>query len=184
VYQGERPQSTGSKPYPRLFFFGITIGVDSCVFLIFTTRVGLKTRLNGVKSICFEQFRKFSSTISKVLVYIFVRKEAISGRCSETLWELPSIGASRRRLPLFFFSCKSLKAEAHTVTGEDTHGSGGLQVCGPARSLQTGTGSCGSWRFRMCMKLAFRTCYLGLCHTAHFAMPLPDLQLGPNNAIA
>ena len=33
-------------------------------------------------------------------------------------------------------------AEAHTVTGEDTHGSGGLQVCGPARSLQTGTGSC------------------------------------------
>jgi hypothetical protein len=35
-------------------------------------------------------------------------------------------------------------AEAHTVTGEDTHGSGGLQVCGPARSLQTGTGSCGS----------------------------------------
>ena len=33
-------------------------------------------------------------------------------------------------------------AEAHTVTGEDTHGIGGLQVCGPARSLQTGTGSC------------------------------------------
>jgi hypothetical protein len=33
-------------------------------------------------------------------------------------------------------------AEAHTVTGEDTHDSGGLQVCGPARSLQTGTGSC------------------------------------------
>ena len=41
----------------RLFFFGITnmIGVDSCVFLIVTTRVGLKTRLNGVKSIRFEQ---------------------------------------------------------------------------------------------------------------------------------
>ncbi len=39
--ENERPQSTGSKPYPRLFFFGITnmIGVDSCVFLIFTTRV-------------------------------------------------------------------------------------------------------------------------------------------------
>ncbi len=35
----------------------------------------------------------------------------------------------------------SFIAEAHTVTGEDTHGSGGLQVCGPARSLQTGTGS-------------------------------------------
>jgi hypothetical protein len=33
-------------------------------------------------------------------------------------------------------------AEAHTVTGDDTHGSGGLQVCGTARSLQTGTGSC------------------------------------------
>jgi hypothetical protein len=33
-------------------------------------------------------------------------------------------------------------AEAHTVTGEDTHGSGGLQVCGPARGLQTGTGCC------------------------------------------
>ncbi len=46
--------STGSKTYPRLFFFGITdmIGVDSCVFLIVTTRVGLKTRLNGVKSVC------------------------------------------------------------------------------------------------------------------------------------
>jgi len=26
-------------------------------------------------------------------------------------------------------------AEAHTVTGEDTHGSGGLQVCGPARGV-------------------------------------------------
>ena len=45
----------------RLFFFGITdmLGVDSFFFLIFTTRVGLKTRLNGVKSICFEQSRKF-----------------------------------------------------------------------------------------------------------------------------
>ena len=40
------------------------IGVDSCVFLIFTTlRVGLKTRLNGVKSIFFEQSQK-------VLVYV------------------------------------------------------------------------------------------------------------------
>ena len=93
---GERPQSSGSKPYPRLFFFGITnmLGVDSCVFLIFTTRVGLKTRLNGVKSICFEQSRKFESTFSKVLVYVFVRKESISGRSSETLWELRSIGGS------------------------------------------------------------------------------------------
>jgi hypothetical protein len=45
--------------------------LDSCDFLIFTTRVGLKTRLNGVKSICFEQFRKFWSTF-------FVRKESIS----------------------------------------------------------------------------------------------------------
>ena len=35
------------------------LGMDSCVFLIFTTRVGLKTRLNGVKSIFFEKSRKF-----------------------------------------------------------------------------------------------------------------------------
>ena len=57
----ERPESTGSK---ILFSLSSVIlfrkrGVDSCVFLIFTTRIGLKTRLNGVKSICFEQFRKF-----------------------------------------------------------------------------------------------------------------------------
>jgi len=31
------------------------LGVDSCVFLIFTTRVGLKTRLNQVKSIRYAQ---------------------------------------------------------------------------------------------------------------------------------
>ena len=42
---GNRPVVKLCSPYPRLFFFGITdmIGVDSCVFLIFTTRVGLKT---------------------------------------------------------------------------------------------------------------------------------------------
>ena len=58
---GKRPVVKLCSPYPRLFFFGITdmIGVDSCVFLIFTTKVGLKTRLNGVKSIRFEQCRKF-----------------------------------------------------------------------------------------------------------------------------
>jgi len=43
--------------YLVMFFRGLK--VDSCVFLIFTTRVGLKIRLNGVKSICFEQSRKF-----------------------------------------------------------------------------------------------------------------------------
>ena len=43
------------------------LGVDSCVFLIFTTRVGLKTRLNGVKSIFFEQSQK-------VIVYVFGSK--------------------------------------------------------------------------------------------------------------
>ena len=62
--ENERGESTGSKimfSLSSLFFFGITktLGVDSCVFLIFTTRVGLKTRLNGVKSIRFEQCRKF-----------------------------------------------------------------------------------------------------------------------------
>jgi hypothetical protein len=58
---GRGVKLVGGEAYPRLFFFGITnmLGVDSCVFLIFTTRVGLKTRLNGVKSICFEQSRKF-----------------------------------------------------------------------------------------------------------------------------
>ncbi len=48
----ERPQSTGSKvmfSLSSVVLFGITdmLGVDSCVFLIFTTRFGLKTRLNG-----------------------------------------------------------------------------------------------------------------------------------------
>ena len=38
-------------------FLNARSGVDSCVFLIFTTRVGLKTRLNGVKLILFEQSR-------------------------------------------------------------------------------------------------------------------------------
>ncbi len=54
-----RPVVNLCSPYPRLFFFGITsmLGVDSCVFLTFTTRVGLKTRLNGVNSIRFEQCR-------------------------------------------------------------------------------------------------------------------------------
>jgi hypothetical protein len=42
--------SSGASHYLRL---------DSCIFLIFTTRVGLKTRLNEVKSIRFEQCRKF-----------------------------------------------------------------------------------------------------------------------------
>ena len=42
----------------KVFLFK-TLGVDSCVFLIFTTRVGLKPRLNGVKVIRFEQSRKF-----------------------------------------------------------------------------------------------------------------------------
>ena len=38
---GNRPVVKLCSPYPRLFFFGITnmLGVDSCVFLIFTTRV-------------------------------------------------------------------------------------------------------------------------------------------------
>ena len=41
-----RPVVKLCSPYRRLFFFDITdvIGVDSCVFLIFTTRVGLSQR--------------------------------------------------------------------------------------------------------------------------------------------
>jgi hypothetical protein len=53
----ERPESTGSKimfSLSSVILFNM-IGVDSCVFLIFTTRFGLKTRLNGVKSIRFEK---------------------------------------------------------------------------------------------------------------------------------
>jgi hypothetical protein len=52
----------------------------------------LKTRLNGVKSIVFEQSQKFYSMF-------LVRKESISGRSSETLWELRSI-------PSFFRNTK------------------------------------------------------------------------------
>jgi hypothetical protein len=47
-----------NRPVVKLFFLKRS-GVDSCVFLIFTTRVGLKPRLNGVKLIRFEQYRKF-----------------------------------------------------------------------------------------------------------------------------
>jgi hypothetical protein len=51
---GERPESTGSK-----IMFSLSRITRSewipYVFLIFTTRVGLKTRLNGVKSIFFEK---------------------------------------------------------------------------------------------------------------------------------
>jgi len=50
---GKRPVVKLCSPY-----LGKMIGVDSCVFFIFTTRVGLKTRLNGVKSIFFEQKKK------------------------------------------------------------------------------------------------------------------------------
>ena len=43
-----------------ILFKRIRSGSDeSCIFLIFTTRVGLKTRLNGVKSILFEKSRQF-----------------------------------------------------------------------------------------------------------------------------
>jgi hypothetical protein len=57
----ERGETTGGK---TMFSLSSVIlfrkrGVDSCIFLIFTTRVDLKTRLNGVKSIQFEQCRKF-----------------------------------------------------------------------------------------------------------------------------
>ena len=60
-YYVERGEATGSK---TMFSLSSVIlfrkrGVDSCIFLIFTTRVDLKTRLNGVKSIRFEQCRKF-----------------------------------------------------------------------------------------------------------------------------
>ena len=77
------------SPYPRLFFFGITnmIGVDSCVFLIFTTRVGLNTRLNGVKLILFEQSRV-------ELQFEIVRKESVSRTSSETHWKLRLFRAS------------------------------------------------------------------------------------------
>ena len=57
----ERGETTGSKimfSLSSVILFQ-TLGVDSCVFLIFTTRVGLKTRLNGMKSIFFEHSRKF-----------------------------------------------------------------------------------------------------------------------------
>jgi hypothetical protein len=58
---GERGVTTGSKIMFSLssVILSDMLGVDSCVFLIFTTRVGLKTRLNGVKSIFFVQSRKF-----------------------------------------------------------------------------------------------------------------------------
>jgi len=65
----ERGVTTGSKimfSLSSVILFNM-IGVDSCVFLIFTTRVGLKTRLNGVKSIFFEQSQKVS-------VYVFGSK--------------------------------------------------------------------------------------------------------------
>jgi len=55
----ERLESTGSKSMFSLssvILFKM-IGVDSCVLLVFTTRVGLDTRLNGLKSILFEQSR-------------------------------------------------------------------------------------------------------------------------------
>jgi hypothetical protein len=56
--QPARGPNDNSKIMFSLFFLKRS-GVDSCVFLIFTTRICLKTRLNGVKSICFVQSRKF-----------------------------------------------------------------------------------------------------------------------------
>ena len=57
---GKRPVVKGGK---ILFYLSRLICSEwiPAFFLIFTTRVGLKTRLNGVKSIRFEQCRKFWS---------------------------------------------------------------------------------------------------------------------------
>jgi len=55
----KRPVVKLCSPYPRLFFFGNTktLGVDSCVFLIFTTRVDQKNGSTLVKLILFEKSR-------------------------------------------------------------------------------------------------------------------------------
>ena len=78
---GKRPVVKVCSPYPRLLSFQV-IGVDSCVFFIFTTRVDLNTRLNGVKSIRFEPCRK--------LVYVFCSKNRINFRANlRNTWETP-----------------------------------------------------------------------------------------------
>jgi hypothetical protein len=91
-------------------------------------RVGRGQKLPYVTEIfCFTSF-----LVGKVkLVPNILRHNLVP--CRKRVDFLCGIGRSSYRMFI---------AEAHTVTGEDTHGSGGLQVCGPARSLQTGTGSC------------------------------------------
>jgi hypothetical protein len=55
----KRPVVKLCSPYPRLFFFGITgtLGVDSCVCLIFTTRVDPSLGSTFFKLILFEKSR-------------------------------------------------------------------------------------------------------------------------------
>ena len=61
-----RPVVKPCSPYPRCFLFKCSEW-NPAFFLIFTTRVCLKTRLNGVKSTLFRK-------ILKVLVYVFCSK--------------------------------------------------------------------------------------------------------------
>ena len=82
----------------------------------------------------FSNFQKTSFFVGKTKVKLvpnILRHNLVP--CRKRVDFLCGIGRSSYRMFI---------AEAHTVTGEDTHGIGGLQVCGPARSLQTGTGSC------------------------------------------